>query len=182
MVPPILSPQWLRQATGQDIITLSKNVPVSLKTHGNYVELEETQQLFVKMIKWLDSNPRDVDRRFADKIKDTLLSTPGIMNKSFKHAYLDFSCYIRTVLFVAEEEYLDDNAISLLLKNLKNRHSDGGRNMFIDQDFLRAAIECKVVEGEHMLFGSFQWDWGKKNLLNNVVDRAFGIYNHAKHW
>jgi len=182
MSPPILSPQWLRQATGQDIITFFKNVPVSLKAHDNYAELEKTQHLLEKMIKWLDNNPRDVDRRLADKIKDTLLHTPGITNKSFKHAYLNFSCYINTVLYVAEEEYLDDNAISLLLKTLKNRHSDGGRNMFIDQDFLRAAIECKAAEGEHMLFGSFKWDWGKKDLFNNVVDRAFGIYNHAQHW
>jgi len=62
------------------------------------------------------SNPRDVDHRFVQKIKDTLLSTPDIMNKLFKHAYLNTSCYIKFVLFVAEEEYLDDNAISFLLK------------------------------------------------------------------
>ncbi|KAK3804993.1 MAG: hypothetical protein J3R72DRAFT_508360, partial [Linnemannia gamsii] len=180
MAPPILSTQWLRQATGKDIMTLFDNLPPSSRNHSNYKYVREINRLLHQMIKWLDNNSREYDRQFAANVKDRLLTTVGLTNKSFEITAFKYEFYIGSALTLSEEEWLDDSVIAVLLRNLQSRHSNGGRNRFI-QDFLRQAIESMEWPTQEMV-GSFQWDWMKNDISSNAVDRAFGIYNSKGHW
>lgn len=180
MAPPILSPRWLRQATGKDIMTLFDDLPLSAQGHSNYKYVSEINRLLRQMIYWLDNNSREYDRQFAANVKDRLLTTVGLTNESFKITAFNFHFYIGSALTLSEEEYLDDNAIAVLLRNLQSRHSNGGRNRFI-QDFLRQAIESTERQTQEMV-GSFRWDWMKNDISSNAVDRSFGIYNNMRHW
>ncbi|KAF9273569.1 hypothetical protein BGZ88_003673 [Linnemannia elongata] len=161
-------------------MALFNDLPSSAQNHNNYEYVSEINRLLHQMIQWLDNNSREYDRRFAADVKDSLLNTKGLTNKSFEITAFKFHFYIGSALTLSEEEYLDDNAIAVLLRNLQSRHSNGGRNRFI-QDFLRQAIESTERPTQETV-GSFQWDWMKKDISSNSVDRAFGIYNSRRHW
>ncbi|KAF9900339.1 hypothetical protein EC991_007472 [Linnemannia zychae] len=71
------------------------------------------------MIHWLDNNSREYDRQFAAKTKDRLLTTASLIYMSVEIEALHFQFYIASALSLSEEEDIEDDAITVLLKNIQ---------------------------------------------------------------
>jgi len=172
---------WLNTATGDDLLKFFEDQHPSLAHREDYIDAKTFSDRLRQMVKWLSSSitAKVYDRKFVTDAKTRLTTVPGVMSLSFQIGSKS-TVYIKSVFCIPDEEYIDDAAIDVFLKYFEIRYGNGGRNLFISQDFLRFSIEA-VQREDNRLAGGFGWDWGGK-VVSSMAEKAYGIYFERSHW
>ncbi|KAK3807548.1 MAG: hypothetical protein JOS17DRAFT_780822 [Linnemannia elongata] len=116
-----------------------------------------------QMVKWLSNSikAKTYDRKFVMDAKTRLTTVPGVMSMTFQSETKSKSTSTASSAFLTRS-ISTMPAIDVFLKYFEIRYGNGGRNLFISQDFLRFSIVA-VKAGNNRLAGGCGWDWGGKS-------------------
>ncbi|ORZ28358.1 hypothetical protein BCR41DRAFT_72808 [Lobosporangium transversale] len=128
-----------------------------------------------EMLKWIGDNASSARDPFAVWFRDQLLNAPNIMQLSFRastHVPLNLS----SALFFRNEQYIDDEAIRLVLDLFSEHYTANNQYIFIPP--------LRIQQWTSSTKYNKSFLWKKEELESGRVEKAFAVVHmqHLDHW
>ncbi|KAG0350394.1 hypothetical protein BGZ54_003850 [Gamsiella multidivaricata] len=125
------------------------------------------------MLDWVKEEIQVHDSNFATWFYSELLNTPGIVESVFKSAVGLLST--RSVLYLKREDYIDDEAIRVMLELYAVNYAQDGRDLFIPP------LRSELWRSSNR-YAKGTWDWQKEDVAPGRFKRAFAVVQLGDRW